>query len=500
MARSFRESAPAVLAAAVAGVLAATLSLTGIALLFGVVGLVVLALLMRFRRGWSSSQRYPLATFLVGLFVLSVAWTGVRGAAALPVSDLPLLAALPLIVLAALRRDRVLVFPNWLLCVAGGLAIAALLPALFVPNPPPRVLGPQTALTLGVASSRASDFALWGRMEYALVVVPVVVAAVSSTWSRARLFADLWLASAAICGAVACLDSLAHTGIADTLVTNKIALGGRATGLTTHANYLGAYMAMALPLGITRIFQTTGLGQIAAIVATGLLTLALQLSGSRLALIAIPIGVGFLLVLVPRFRTRVLLAFMACIGAAVVLLIAAPSNYSAFDRLSGHDPSTSKSTDERLRVIDEAIDNGVDHPLTGIGFGRILDSHSIPAQFFQAGGVVALATLALWVFGIGGSGRALLRDPDVPEESAQLAGALLAGLAAWLISGIISPQVAERFMYVPAGILLGLGLAAARARRRRHREVHPARAGSRPAQPAPVLSEGVPHGPPTPVG
>jgi O-antigen ligase len=498
MARSFRELAIAVLAAAAVGVLAASLQLTAVALLFAVLGLFVLGLLVRFRAGWSPDQRFPVATFLMGLFAVSVAWSGIRGAAALPVSDFPLLAALPLIVLAALRRDGVLAFPNWLLAVAGGLAVSALLPALFVPDPPPRILGPQTALTLGVASSRASDFALWGRMEYALVVVPVVVAAVASSWRRARIFADIWLASAAICAAVACLDSLANTGIADALVTNKVVLGGRATGLTTHANYLGLYTAMALPIGITRIFQTSGIRQVSAVAATGLLALALQLSGSRLALVAVVVGVGFLLVLVPQFRTRILLAFMACIAAAVILFVAVPSNTSAFARLSGHDPSGHKSTDERLRVIDHAIDYGVEHPLTGIGFGRVLDSHSIPAQFFEAGGVVALATLGLWIFGFGRLGRQLIRDPDVPPESRQLAAAMVSGLAAWLITGIISPQVAERFMYVPAGILLGLALAAGFRRTRQDDfETEEPRAA---VQPGRVRPERTPHLPPAPVG
>src|SRR5205823_1707645 len=147
---------------------------------------------------------------------------------------------------------------------------------------------------------------------------------------------------------------------------------------------------------------------------------------------------------------------MACVAAAVILFVAVPSNTSAFARLSGHDPSGHKSTDERLRVIDDAIDYGVEHPLTGIGFGRVLDSHSMPAQFFEAGGVVALATLGLWIFGFGRLGRQLIRDPDVPLESRQLAAAMVSGLAAWLITGIISPQVAERFMYVPAGLLPGL--------------------------------------------
>src|SRR4051812_46717859 len=119
MPRSFRELAPAVLAAALAGLLAAALNPTLVVLLLGVLGFAVLGMLVRFRRGWSSAQLFPVATVLVGIAVLSVAWSGVRGVAALPLSDLPLLAALPLVFLAALRRRGLLPLPGWLLWVAG---------------------------------------------------------------------------------------------------------------------------------------------------------------------------------------------------------------------------------------------------------------------------------------------------------------------------------------------------------------------------------------------
>src|SRR5215210_4788349 len=117
MPRSLREFAPLVLASVLAGVLAAALDPILVAVLFTPLALAVVGVLVRFRRGWSSAQRYPVATLLVGVAVLSVAWSGVRGVAALPISDLPLLAALPLVLLAALRRKRVLPVPGWLICV-----------------------------------------------------------------------------------------------------------------------------------------------------------------------------------------------------------------------------------------------------------------------------------------------------------------------------------------------------------------------------------------------
>jgi hypothetical protein len=460
---TLRELAPVVPASIGAGVLAATLDPGALWLLFAALGLAITGMLVRFRTGWRSGQGYPAATFLVGVGVLSVAWIGIRGPAEVPVSDLPLLAAMPLVALALIRCEAVLALPAWLLCVAGGLAIAALLAALFVTEPPPRVLSERSAATLGAAASRATDFALLMRIEYALVLVPVVVGVITDSLARARLFADLWLASATICAAVGCLDRLAGTGITESLVgpLEGRPVGDRATGLTFHPNYLGLFAAMALPLGIVRITQTSGLGRLGTTMATGILTLGVQLSGSRLALVAALVGVGLLLFLVPRFRSRVALGVLACAAVAVVFLVVAPTGQTALGRLSG-DPLAEAATRERQTIIEEGLEVGLEYPVTGVGFDRVLDSHSVPVQFFLAGGIVALASLALWAFGMCRLGWVLSRSPVLPPGSTQLAAALVAGLSGWLLTSVLAPQLAERFMYVPAGLLLGLSLAASR--------------------------------------
>jgi hypothetical protein len=397
------------LLAAALGVLAVALGPGLTLLVVLVLGLVLLGLLVRFRGGAESAQ-LPVATLLMGVAILFTAWMGVRGPSQVPISDIPLLMALPLIFFAALRQTIALPIPPWLLWVAGGFVVSALLETMFVVTTPPRVLAEQSAIALGATASRASDLALLLRIEYSFVVIPVAIGAVSATWTRSRRFADLWLVSAAVCALIGCLDRLAGTGIGPSLVGNLegLQLGVRATGLTAHPNYLGLFAAMAVPLAIARVFQTSGLLRVMALAATGVLLLAVQLSGSRLGIVAMLLGVAILFVLIPRFRLWIALGSVSVAFVGAIVLVVAPSEESALQRLSG-DRSTDVATGARFRVIDEALENGLDHPLTGIGFGRILDSHSIPVQFLQSGGIIALASLLLWWFGVGRLGWILDR-------------------------------------------------------------------------------------------
>lgn len=436
-----------------------------LALLVGL-ALGLIALLARFRIGGEARSLFPVATLLIAVGVVSTAWIGVQGPADVPLADLAILAAMPILALAMLRDGSLLPLPGWLLCVAGALAASALLAALFVTNPPERILGEESALNLGAASTRSSDFALWARTEYALVLLPVAVGMVACTWKRARVLADLWLVSATICAAVAVVDHLAHTGIAAALVTTPVAEpGGRAFGLTIHPNYLGFFSAMTLPLGVTRIAQTSGPARLGPVAATAILALAVQLSGSRLALVTTLVGLGALVFLVPAFRTRLVVAFSVCVAVAVGIFLIAPSQQSALERLSGSTDSE-YANEQRFELIEDGLDVALDHPFTGVGFARILDSHSVPVQVLQSGGVLALSALLLWALGFLRLGASLSRNPRVPTANAQLSAAMLAGLAGWFLPGILAPQIVERFIFVPAGILLGLALAAAREQRR----------------------------------
>ncbi len=421
------------------------------------------ALLWQFRTGQTQPD-HAVAMLMLVLGTLTVAWIGVRGPAAVPISDVPLIVAMGLLAGGMLVGSVRLSLPWWLYVVAGGLIVSAILAALFVPDPPGYVLEAASAATIGAASSRASDFALLARVEYAMVILPALISIVVTSSYRARLLADIWFASAVICALVGVLDTVLHTDLASSLVNDPLSPSGgpvRALGLTFHPNYLGLYAAMAVPLGITRLAQPSGPGRVVFGASIAILILAVQLSGSRIALLAMLVGVAALLVLVPVFRNRVVIAIVSAAAIAGVLFVLAPSEQSAIERLSG-DASADEATSVRLEVIGDSLDVGLDNGLTGVGYSRVLDSHSVPVQFLEAGGIVGLAMFLLWSAGILGLGRRVSRSGAIPVPSAQIASALTAALFAWLLTSLLSPQLVERFMYVPAGILMGLALVAAR--------------------------------------
>jgi O-antigen ligase/polysaccharide polymerase Wzy-like membrane protein len=406
--------------------------------------------------------RQPVVGLLVALSILTVSWQGVQGPVSVPISDFPFLFALPLIGLGLLRREMPLVLPNWLLAVAGGMILGALLAALFVPNPPAFVIGPGGVA--GATASRQSDVGFLLRIIYALVLVPVVIAAAAGSWGRVRFFADVWVASTAICALAGCLDSLTHAGIANAVVANGPFPFDRAIGLTDQPNYLGQFISMALPVAIVRAYQTTGLPRLALVSSIGVLVLGLQVSGSRLGLVGAVIGVAVLGTLVPRVRYGVAVGgiTLAVLGAASLAI--QPGGESALERFSGGDPQAEAG---RRFLLERSWEIARDHLATGVGFSRILDSHSLPIQFLLAGGIVALLAFMLWVWGMGRVGVSVVRDERAPPASRELAAALTAALAAWLIPGLINPQLIERFMYIPAGLLLALGYLVARSYRSR---------------------------------
>jgi hypothetical protein len=54
----------------------------------------------------------------------------------------------------------------------------------------------------------------------------------------------------------------------------------------------------------------------------------------------------------------------------------------------------------------------------------------------------------------------LRRDKRLPRDGPLLAGTLTISFAVWFISGLLQNQIADRYIYVPLGLLLGLGVAA----------------------------------------
>ena len=480
----------AIVVSVLAGIAIATSDSNAQALLFLVAAVFAGALAFS-HLALETKPSNPVIVLLVALSILALAWQGVQGPLSIPVSDFPFLIAMPLIAIALLVRRLPVVLPGWLVAVAGGLAVGALLGALFVPHPPGLVIGFANGAS-GAAASRETDLGFLLRTLYALVVFPVLLAAVATSWGRVRLFADVWVASTVICALAACLDTLAHVGISNALVSGPFP-PDRAVGLTDQPNYLGQFTSMALPVAIVRAYQTKGMARLANLGGIGALIVALQLSGSRLGLLGAVVGVVVLATLVPRVRMGLLVGFLVFVTLGAASLVYQPGGRSALERLSGGDSGAATSTTVRETVLEQSWAIAREHLATGVGFSRILDSHSLPIQFLMAGGLTALAAFFLWVYRMCGLGIGLALGQRGPPAGRELGGALAAALLAWLVPGLANPQLLERFMYVPAGLLLAMGYRLTRSRVVTSPPATTGREMGRKARPAPDRRPAVLH-------
>jgi O-antigen ligase len=443
---------PLAAAAAFTGALAAVLPPAGSLLVGAVVGLILLVALIRYRAAAGDTHTWhPTVMVLTGAAVISITWNGFRSGGTSP-PDLLLLAALFGIGYCWLQGTIRVPLPGWLLGAAGIMFASQLLNQFFfVPNPPqdppPSFTPPGAAIVTML------------RFELAFLIVPIVIGAVASSWRRANLIANLWLLSATISAAIGTFDRFTGGGLGQSITGVIVNDGSRVAGLTIHPNTFALTCAMTLPIAILRAIQLRGLGRAAGIIASCLLCGGVLVSGSRVGLFSLVLAVGLTAMLIPKLRARVV---VVGIVGALVLVLAAPSNnplLEGFNRLSGGGDS-SQANGQRSDQFHESLHIALAHPVTGIGFTVVADGHSLPLQFWETAGFLGIIAIVLYATGVFETGRRLYRDPNLPRGSPQFVGAITICFAVWLIAGLLQNEIADRYIFVPVGLLLGLGLAA----------------------------------------
>jgi O-antigen ligase len=483
MTKRLRGVAPLAGAAVLTGALVPLAPAAGKLTLVAVLGVWLATILIGFHSRGGHAW-HPVLMLLTAFAVISVTWNGVPPEdAAAP--DLFLLAALAVLGYCWAQNTVQVPIPGWLVAAAGFLLAAQLIAFLVIPDPPadqpPSFTPPGPALVT------------LARVELAILFVPILIGAVATSWRRASLIADLWVASATISAAVATVDSATGAGIGTSITGFQEE--GRIAGLALHANTFALTCAMTLPVSLLRSAQLRGWGRAAAIAATGVLLLGIVASGSRVGLLSAVLAVGFMGLLIAKLRGRILAAGLAAVVALGLVAALAPSGnslFSAFDRLGGGGSAAGANT-QRFDQFRESVDIALDYPVTGVGFQVIADAHSLPVQFLESAGFLGVVALILYATGAIGTGLRLIRDRSLPRGISDLAGALTASIAVWLISGLAQNQVADRYIYVPVGVLLGLTVAAASAKSRKRRsERRPEPLPRRPPVPRPQPVERVP--------
>ena len=434
-------------------------------MLFAIVaGLVFAAVIAAVKGG----ARFVGSLFLT-LGLVSISWNAVRVGPFEP-GDLLLLAAAVVLSFDALRRRRAPWMPVLMLGGAALIAASGLLTALAPPSPSAldgRTTFPDPYVIYGL-HTLASDGNLvaLGKFLVALVLLPLVVQLMEPSAGELRLFAGAWAVSALVSASVAILDASGFTHISASLL-GYVTGGGRQAGLSIQPNHLAVALTIATPVILSWIRGTSPTLRILSLPALVVLAAGVLLTSSRGGFVALLAAAGLTIVLVPALRPSPrLLAVVLPLGGLAVLGLGATllPELAAQSRLANGLGDLSDA--QRAVLQAQAIADFVTSPFHGIGFNHVDEAHQVFLQLLAAGGVIGLIGYAMYWAGVVRAGvfaRGI--EPNI-------ASMLLVSTICFLALNLVENQVTDRYLYVPAALIVG----AAALRRRRAPEVSETRA------------------------
>lgn len=241
------------------------------------------------------------------------------------------------------------------------------------------------------------------------------------------------------------LRALAWAYVLGQTVSVVVAVGqntSRAQGLTTHPNFFGLCCTLAFALGFFLMRNARPWLVLVIVGLDALFALGVSMSGSRAGFLGLVL-VAVAWVLVERSPLGgFTLAFLAVVAVAVGnwALGALPEG-SALRRLAGNS-TASVSDSKRESLLHSGIHQFLDRPLTGNGFERALESHSIFLEVAVAGGLIGLIGYLLM---LGALLRPLL-------DRANPLHALSYPVLAYALVGAISNSLWDRFIWTAAAL------------------------------------------------
>ncbi|HZD64654.1 MAG TPA: O-antigen ligase family protein [Acidimicrobiales bacterium] len=399
------------------------------------------------------------APALLAAAVGAIAWDAVKMGA--PLSDLMFVVLVPVLAFIVVRSPGRAWLPRPVWLGAGLIAVSGVVDAL-VPTSAAYEEGRYQAVAQFVPTVAARvrlELVSTFKLEIGLLVLPLAVVFLATSYRRVRLLADLWVLSAVASCLVALSDKAGLTHISLSLL-GAVDVTGRQAGLANNPNHLATVAVQTIPLTVYWMTQG-GRRCRAGVVAAAVLCAGVWVSGSRGGLVT---AVGALVVaclLLPRAR-RGLWPVLA-VGAPVLAAIAVmhPSVVGEVAHKTRIlSASGSASDQQRALVLAQALRDFLHRPLTGIGFDVGDQGHCIYLQVLASGGIVGLVGFLCSVLGMLGAAvrwRVLAGDG--------LAMALAVGAGAWLVMGAVENDLLDRYMYPPFALLVGLTYLAVRSTR-----------------------------------
>jgi hypothetical protein len=395
-----------------------------------------------------ASLRAPLDQVALGLLTLSMltmTWNGVRLGGSLAFSDVFLLlataAATPALFDRRLMRQFML--PAWITIPALVISLIGLISMIFL------------------ADSLVSLAGLL-RLIAAMVLVPAVMGAIGGEQRALPWLVDMWILSAMINSAVAIGDYGLHLGIGER-ITHVIS-AGRSTGLTSHSNHLGVAMCMTAPLVLGRmVVAKTRVLRVAFFLALAVVGLSVLSTGSRGALVAYVFGVLIATAMLPPQIRRQTFKWVFIAGIAGVLMAGFAFRGQALNsvkRLAGGEgdqtvqTQVAASDSQRKDLRAESLHQFESSPVVGTGLVNARDAHLIYLQLMASIGLAGLTAFLVFLGGSVATSRKVFRDPNLDIEASAIVAAAGASVVVWALLGLVENQLADRYLYVPSGMII----------------------------------------------
>ena len=386
--------------------------------------------------------RAPRVAFLIGL--LFIGQLTVRPIYSTTVSDLLFLAALVAMLGGVLlSEERQLGFAPVGITIGSALfAIGACLSAFS-------------------SDTASASIGVTARFLYLTMIWVWVATIVLRRIGDVRVGVALWVISLSASGTAA----IAQFVLGDVIPGTDTAFG-RMTGTAQHVNDLGGSAAVALTAALG-LMLTRSAGRpvrLIGAVGTGLITSGLVLSGSIGGMIAAAVGVGVAATVTHRTRAFAAAAVvMAAAAVATTYVQPAESGGALAGRLEAVS-GPSGTLEARIQVFQLAWRHIADSPLIGVGLGfdPRTSAAALPDLIHNAflsawyqGGLFALVGLA--VITLTGLRVGLMTAKHASSADERLlAGSLLGSFAAYIVFGLATPALYERYGWVPLALVVPL--------------------------------------------
>lgn len=301
--------------------------------------------------------------------------------------------------------------------------------------PAPFVVGVAGVLAAGALASMASSDPALSFNHMLRFGVGALALATLLTWWRPRMKVVVAAAAGYVLGN--CISVAAA-------VTNGTTYAGRHIGLSTHPNIMGLCDALAISLVPFLLYSVRREHRWMVWAGAAICAYGIWINGSRGALLTSLA----ILVLYPAI-TRSTIAGLGVVAAGFVMPVLVTqladrvSDASALGRLLGRGNSEGANL-EREEAARVAIDQFLNRPLLGGGFGPILEAHNIYLQILAAIGIFGLVFYLL-VLG------SLVRPLFVGVEPYRL---LSVPALAYAMAGLVFPLLWDRYIWCVLALAL----------------------------------------------